>query len=70
MAEQQISVIDAAQHYVDGIRRGTNSERERCKRIVESELATYILLAEKNGTQFTTETKAVKKVLATVLGQI
>ena len=70
MDEQNISVTDAAQHYVDGIRRGTNAERERCKRIVESELATYILIAEKDGTQFTNETKAVKKALATVLGQI
>lgn len=70
MSDQKISVIDAAQHYIDGVRRGTNSERERCKRIVESELATYILLAEKDGKQFTTETKAVKKILATVLGQI
>ena len=70
MAEQNISITDAAQHYVDGVRRGTNSERERCKRIVESELGTYIIIAEKNGTQFTNETKAVKKALATVLGQI
>ena len=70
MTEQNISITDAAQHYVDGVRRGTNAERERCKRIVESELATYILIAEKDGTQFTNETKAVKKALATVLGQI
>lgn len=70
MDEQNISITDAAQHYIDGVRRGTNAERERCKRIVESELATYILIAEKDGTQFTAEVKAVKKMLATVLGQI
>ena len=70
MDEQKISVVDAAQHYVDGVRRGKDSERDRLKRIVESELGIYILMAEKNGTQFTSETKAVKKALAIVLGQI
>jgi len=70
MENGQISVEDAAQHYIDGVRRGKNAEHERCKRIVESELATYILIAEKDGTQFTAEVKAVKKMLATVLGQI
>ena len=70
MENGQISVKDAAQHYIDGVRRGRDAEHDRCKRIVESELATYILLAEKDGTQFTNETKAGKKRWATILGQI
>ena len=70
MDEQKISVVDAAQHYADGVRRGKDSERERFRRIVESELGLYVLKSENEGKQFTAEAKAVQKMLAGILGQI
>jgi hypothetical protein len=49
----------AAEHYVDGCRRGKDSERERVLRIILSEIQTTSNLAHKNGTEHTREHAAV-----------
>jgi len=66
----QMKIEDAAQHYVDGVRRGKDSERDRCRRIVDAELQTYMLIAHKDGKQHTAEAREVHKVLTGILRQL
>ena len=67
---QQMNITDAAQHYVDGVRRGKESELSRCRRIVDAELQTYMLVAQKDGKQHTAEAREVHKVLTGILRQL
>ena len=50
----------AAQHYVEGLERGKNSERDRVLRIIMSELQTTVNIAQANGTTKTREHAAVQ----------
>ena len=50
----------AAQHYVEGLERGKNSERDRVLRIILSELQTTVNIAQANGTTKTREHAAVQ----------
>ena len=49
----------AAEHYVDGFRRGELSERQRVLRIIKSEIETTSNLAHANGKEATREHAAV-----------
>ena len=49
----------AAEHYIDGCRRGKDSERERVLRIILSEIQTTSNIAHKNGSEHTREHAAV-----------
>lgn len=59
-SSSQVPVDVAAQHYVDGVRRGTEAERERVLRIILSELQTTVNIAQKNGKENTREHAAVQ----------
>ena len=50
----------AAQHYVEGLERGKNAERDRVLRIIMSELQTTVNIAQANGTTKTREHAAVQ----------
>lgn len=56
----QIPVDLAAEHYVDGYRRGQTAERERVLRIIRTELETTRNIAHKNRTESTREHAAVQ----------
>lgn len=58
-SSNQVPVDVAAEHYVDGFRRGELTERERVKRIIYSEIGTTSNLAHKNGTEHSREHAAV-----------
>jgi hypothetical protein len=58
-SNNQVSMDVAAEHYIDGCRRGKDSERERVLRIILSEIQTTSNLAHKNGSEHTREHAAV-----------
>lgn len=58
-SDNQVSMDVAAEHYIDGCRRGKDSERERVLRIILSEIETTSNLAHKNGSEHTREHAAV-----------
>lgn len=60
MSTNQVPADVAAEHYVDGFRRGQMAERERVLRIIHSELETTRNLARKNGTEATRAHAAVQ----------
>jgi hypothetical protein len=49
----------AAEHYIDGCRRGKEAERERTLRIIRNEIETTSNIARKNGSEATREHAAV-----------
>ena len=49
----------AAEHYIDGCRRGKEAERERTLRIIRNEIETTSNIAHKNGSESTREHAAV-----------
>jgi hypothetical protein len=49
----------AAEHYVDGFRRGELAERQRVLRILKAEIETTSNLAHKNGIEHSREHAAV-----------
>ena len=58
-SNNQVSMDVAAEHYIDGCRRGKDAERERALRIILSEIQTTSNIAHKNGTEHTREHAAV-----------
>ena len=58
-SNNQVSMDVAAEHYIDGCRRGKDSERERTLRIILSEIETTSNIAHKNGSEHTREHAAV-----------
>lgn len=58
-SNNQVPVDVAAEHYVDGFRRGQLAERERVLRIILGELRTHSNIGFKNGTEHTREHAAV-----------
>jgi hypothetical protein len=56
----QVPLDIAAEHYVDGYRRGINAERDRILRIIHTELETTRNIARKNGTEATRAHAAVQ----------
>ena len=58
-SNNQVSMDVAAEHYIDGCRRGKDAERERVLRIILSEIETTSNIAHKNGSEHTREHAAV-----------
>ena len=58
-SNNQVSMDLAAEHYIDGCRRGKESERERALRIIRNEIETTSNIAHKNGSEGTREHAAV-----------
>ena len=58
-SNNQVSMDLAAEHYIDGCRRGKEAERERTLRIIRNEIQTTSNLAHKNGSEHTREHAAV-----------
>lgn len=58
-SNSQVPVDVAAEHYIDGCRRGKESERERVLRVILSEIETTSNLAHKAGTEHLREHAAV-----------
>lgn len=56
----QVPVDIAAEHYVDGYRRGQRAERDRILRIIHAELETTRNIARKEGTESTRAHAAVQ----------
>jgi hypothetical protein len=54
----------AAEHYMDGVRRARDAERDRVLRIILSELQTTVNIAQANGTTKTREHAAVQVKLS------
>jgi len=58
-SSNQVSMDLAAEHYIDGCRRGKDAERERTLRIIRNEIETTSNMANKMGSESTREHAAV-----------